>query len=103
MWPKLGQGPILASEMLLLLGPNKFLAQEHTLVMFSTLGQDAMLRPLHFYDFEQNVSFFVQFPNFIRNQFGQILAKRGFLGQVWPEMKADVVCWPLEKKLSLET
>ena len=43
MWPKLGQGPILTLDMLLLLWPIKFLAKGNTLDMILALGQKHIL------------------------------------------------------------
>ena len=54
MWPKLGQRPILTPEMLLLIGPNMFLAKGNTLEMVLTLGQTPIEVTSLLLDFEFN-------------------------------------------------
>ena len=103
MWPKLGQRPILTPEMLLLIGPNMFLAKGNTLVTVLTLGQTPIEVTSLFLDFEENSSLLATFCNFVESQFGHMLANDNFLGQIWPEMKAGLMFWPGKSFSSCET
>ena len=103
MWPKLGQRPILTPEMLLLIGPNMFLAKGNTLEMVLTLGQTPIEVTSLFLDFEENSSLLATFCNFGESQFGQMLANDNFLGQIWPEMKAGLMFWPRKSFSGCET
>ena len=103
MWRKLGQRPILTSEMLLRLGPNMFSAKGNTSEMVLTLGQTPIEVTSLFLDFEENSSLLATFCNFVESKFGHMLANDNFLGQIWSEMKAVLMFWPGKSFSSCET
>ena len=82
-WLKLGQRPILTSEMLFLLESNMFWAKRNTLEMVVTLGQGLILQAPLFLDIELNCYYknlkpFLIFYDFLACKSVQILANELF-------------------------